>query len=249
VDAVKKAGEAKKQAVGSLFGDDEEMLSIEVQIKELPEYEQMEILEFEKESLGFYVSGHPLDKYRETIDEINYTLSSEIDTLADGSEAIIVGRVEGLTNKISKKGKPFGIANVLDFHGNLEFMLFEDQLRELEEDFDLSKPIAFKVRARVNDFGVSLSVRKIESLKEAKSEKLKTKKAVVVEPPLHVNIPLADDENILYKLFEVVAQNQGKRDMTITIKSKLGDVEIDSGYKINKNAEALIKEIAGVYCD
>jgi DNA polymerase-3 subunit alpha len=249
VDAVKKAGEAKKQAVGSLFGDDEEMLTVEVQIKELPEYEQMEILEFEKESLGFYVSGHPLDKYRETIDEINYTLSSEIDTLADGSEAIIVGRVEGVTNKISKKGKPFGIANVLDFHGNLEFMLFEDQLRELEEDFDLSKPIAFKVRARVNDFGVSLSVRKIESLKEAKTEKLKTKKAVVVEPPLLVNIPLANDDTILYKLFEVVAQNQGKRDMTITIKSKLGDVEIDSGYKINKNAEALIKEIVGVYCD
>jgi DNA polymerase-3 subunit alpha len=60
---------------------------------------------------------------------------------------------------------------------------------------------------------------------------------------------LANDDTILYKLFEVVAQNQGKRDMTITIKSKLGDVEIDSGYKINKNAEALIKEIVGVYCD
>ena len=247
VDAVKKAGEAKKQAVGSLFGDDEEMLTIDVNIKELPEYEQMEILEFEKESLGFYVSGHPLDKYRETIDEINYTLSSEIDTLADGSEAIIVGRVEGVTSKISKKGKPFGIANVLDFHGNLEFMLFEDQLRELEEDFDLTKPIAFKVRARVNDFGVSLSVRKIESLKEAKNEKLKTKKAVPVEPPLHVNIPLGEDESILYKLFEAVAQNQGKREMVITIKSKLGDVEIDSGYKINKNAENLIMALEGVY--
>jgi DNA polymerase-3 subunit alpha len=249
VDAVKKAGEAKKQAVGSLFGDDEEMMSVDVTIKDLPEYEQMEILELEKASLGFYVSGHPLDKYRDTIDEINYTLSSEIDTLSDGSEAIIVGRVEGLTNKISKKGKPFGIANVLDLHGNLEFMLFEDQLRELEVDFDLTKPIAFKVRARVNDFGVSLSVQKIESLKEAKSEKLKTKKVEKIEPALQVNIPLGEDESILYKLFEVVAQNQGKRDMTITIKSKLGDVEIDSGYKINKNAEQLLTQLEGVYCE
>lgn len=249
IDAVKKASEAKKQAVGSLFGDDEEMMNIDVKINELSEYEQMDILELEKSSLGFYVSGHPLDKYRETIDEINYTLSSEIDTLADGSEAIIVGRVEGITKKISKKGKPFGIANVLDFHGNLEFMLFEDQMKELEDDFDLSKPIAFKVKARVNDFGTSLSVRKIESLKEAKSEKLKTKKAVVEEPPLHVNIPLSDDDSILYTLFEIVSQNQGKRDMVLTIKSKLGDIEIDSGYKINKQAQALIKNIEGIYCE
>ena len=249
VDAVKKAGEAKKQATGSLFGDDEEMMSVDVSINNFEEYEQMDILELEKSSLGFYVSGHPLDKYRESIDEINHTLSSEIDTLGDGSEAIIVGRVENIVKKISKKGKPFGIASVLDFHGTLEFMLFEDQLKELEEDFDLTKPIAFKVRARVNDFGVSLSVRKIESLKEAKKEKLKTKKVEVKEEPLSVYIPLADDDAILFQLFEVVAGNQGKRDMMITIKSKLGDIEIDSGYKINKNAENLIKGIEGIYCE
>ena len=249
VDAVKKAGEAKKQATGSLFGDDEEMMTVDVSINNFEEYEQMDILELEKSSLGFYVSGHPLDKYRESIEEINHTLSSEIDTLSDGSEAIIVGRVEGVTKKISKKGKPFGIAAVLDLHGTLEFMLFEDQLKELEEDFDLTKPIAFKVKARVNDFGVSLSVRKIESLKEAKKEKLKTKKVEVQQEPLSVYIPLADDDAILFQLFEVVANNQGKRDMLITIKSKLGDVEIDSGYKINKNAESLIKGIEGIYCE
>jgi DNA polymerase-3 subunit alpha len=248
VDAVKKAGEAKKQAVGSLFGDDEDMTTVSINLKEMPEYEDMEILEMEKESLGFYVSGHPLDKYRESIDEINHTLSSQIEELADGSEAIIVGKVETVVNKISKKGKPFGIATVMDLHGSIEFMLFEDQLKELEEDFDLSKPIAFKVRARVNDFGTSLSVRKIESLKDAKKEKLKTKKVEQVEPPLHVFVDYTDNEMILYNLFEVVSQNQGKRDMIITVKSKLGNIEIDSGYKINKNVEELIKPLDGVYC-
>jgi DNA polymerase-3 subunit alpha len=248
VDSVKKAGEAKKQAVGSLFGDDEEMTTVALTLKEMPEYDAMEILEMEKESLGFYVSGHPLDKYRESIDEINHTLSSQIDELADGSEAIIVGKVESVVNKISKKGKPFGIATIMDFHGSLEFMLFEDQLKELEEDFDLSKPIAFKVRARVNDFGTSLSVRKIESLKDAKKEKLKTKKVEQVEPPLHVYVDYTENEMILYNLFEVVSQNQGKRDMIITVKSKLGDIEIDSGYKINKSVEELIKPLDGIYC-
>ena len=47
---------------------------------------------------------------------------------------------------MSKKGKKFGIATIMDFHGTIELMLFEDRLKELKDDFDLNEPIAFKVR-------------------------------------------------------------------------------------------------------
>jgi len=135
----------------------------------------------------------------------------------------------------------------MDFHGSLELMLFEDRLKELEEDFDLSKPIAFKVKAKVNDFGTQLSLRKMTSLKEAKKEKLKTKKIEEIEPPLNIAVNYSEDMDILYKIHEIVSQNQGKRQMMITIKSKLGDVEIDSGYYIGKGVESMLKEINGVY--
>jgi len=79
IDTAKKAGEAKKMAVGSLFGEGTEMTTVSLELTPMEEFEPMEILEMEKESLGFYVSGHPLDKYREILDGINYTLSSEID--------------------------------------------------------------------------------------------------------------------------------------------------------------------------
>ncbi|MCK5294572.1 MAG: DNA polymerase III subunit alpha, partial [Arcobacteraceae bacterium] len=247
VEAAGKAAQAKKQAVGSLFGDSEEMTTIEVNLKEMVEYDDKDILEYEKASLGFYVSGHPLDRFRETLDEINYTLSSEIDEIADGSEALLIGKIEGIQKRISKKGNPFGIATIMDLHGSFELMLFESVIKEIEEDFDLEKPIAFKVKVTVDDFGTKMSVKKVESLKEAKKEKIKLKKAVAIEPPLNVFLDYDEDEMILYKLFEVVSANQGKRELIITIKSKLGDVEIDSGYKINKNAESVLKEIDGVY--
>ena len=247
VEAAGKAAQAKKQAVGSLFGDSEEMTTIEVKIKEMPEYDDKEILEFEKASLGFYVSGHPLDRFRETLDNINYTLSSEIDEIADGSEALLIGKVEHIQKRISKKGNPFGIATIMDLHGSFELMLFESIIKEIEEDFDMEKPIAFKVRVTVDDFGTKMSVKKVESLKEAKKEKIKLKKAAPAEPPLNVFLDYDEDEMILYKLFEVVSQNQGKRELILTIKSKLGDVELDSGYKINKNAETVLKELDGVY--
>ena len=248
VEAAGKAAQAKKQAVGSLFGDDEDMTKIEVSINDMPEYDGKEILEFEKASLGFYVSGHPLDEYRESLDEIKYTLSSEIDTLSDGSEALLVGKIETIVEKVSKKGNKFGIATIMDLHGNIELMLFEDRIKELREDFDLTKPIAFKVRAKIDDFGVKFNLLKIESLKEAKSEKLKKgKKVEKVQPPLNISIEFSNDDKIIYELFEIISTNQGKREVTLTIKSKLGDVELDSGYYVNNNVEGLLKELQGVY--
>ena len=74
------------------------------------------------------LSGHPLDEFREKIDELNYTLSSEIEGVKDGSFAIFIGKVEEIQNKISKKGNAFGIVNLMDFHGNIEIMLFSDKL-------------------------------------------------------------------------------------------------------------------------
>ena len=248
VEAVGKASQAKKMVVGSLFGDDEELTKIELVLKEMPEFDNMEVLEYEKESLGFYVSGHPLDKYRETLEDINYTLSSQFDEIPDGSEVLLVGKIETITKKISKKGNPFGIATIMDLHGNFELMLFESMMQDLEENFDITKPLAFKVRVTVDDFGTKFNIKKIETLKEAKTEKLKTKKKEKILPPLNISLNYTEDTAILYKIFEIVAQNQGKRELIITIKSKLGDIEIDSGYKINNNVENLLKELDGIYC-
>ena len=248
VETAGKAAQAKKQAVGSLFGDDEDMTKIDISLNDMPEYEDKEILEFEKASLGFYVSGHPLDEFRESLDGIKYTLSSEIDTLADGSEALLVGKIETIVERVSKKGNKFGIATIMDLHGNIELMLFEDRIKELREDFDLTKPIAFKVGVKIDDFGTKFSLKKIESLKEAKTEKLKKgKKVEKVQAPLNIAIEFSEDDKIIYELFNIISQNQGKREVTLTIKSKLGDVELDSGYYVNNNAEALLKELTGVY--
>ena len=59
-----------------------------------------------------------------------------------------------------------------------------------------------------------MNILKIESIKEAKNEK-SNKKKEVVEPPITIAIPYSDDENIMYKLFDIVANNQGKRELKL----------------------------------
>lgn len=253
IDTAKKAGEAKKMAVGSLFGEGDEMTSVTLELTHMDEFEPMEILEMEKESLGFYVSGHPLDKYRETLDGINYTLSSEIDDLADGSQALFIGKIEEITEKISKKGNKFGIANIMDLHGNIELMLFENRLKELDEDFDLNKPIAFKVKITKDGDFTRMNILKIESLKDAKKEKIKVKKEEKhtpepEQPPLILALNLMPDAKTVEDLMCLVERYPGKRPLELHIKSKLADVIIESKLKVSEMILEEAKEL-GVYLE
>ena len=247
VETVGKAAQAKKMATGSLFGDCDELTKIDIELEHLPEYNAKEILEFEKASLGFYVSGHPLDQYREQLEKVNYTLSSQIDELADGSQAIFVGKIENITEKISKKGNKFGIATIMDLHGNIELMLFEDRLKELKESYNLEEPIAFKVRISKDDNFTRMNILKIETILDAQKEKVKTKQKEVQEPPLTIALPFTNDESTMYKLFDIVANNQGKRELKLLIKSKLADLELETGFKVTSQVENLIQQIEGVY--
>jgi len=253
IDMAKKAGDAKKQAIHSLWGDDEEMTSVTLELTHMEEFEPMEILEMEKESLGFYVSGHPLDKYRETLSEINYTLSSEIDDLADGSQAMFIGKIEGIVEKISKKGNKFGIANIMDLHGNIELMLFENRLKELDEDFDLSKPIAFKVKITKDDNFTRMNILKISSIKDAKKTKVKVQKEEKhtpepVQPPLILALNLMPDAKTVEDLMCLVERYPGKRPLELHIKSKLADVIIESKMKVSEMILEEAKEL-GVYLE
>ncbi len=250
-EAAGKAMLAKKQAVGSLFGDGEEMTSVEVEIKDMPEYDLLDILAIEKESLGFYVSGHPLDKYREQLDQINYTLSSEIDDLADGSQALFIGKIEEINTRISKKGNKFGIANIMDLHGNIELMLFENRLQELEEDFDLNKPIAFKVKITKDGDFTRMNILKIESLKDAKKEKVKVKKEQKHTPepqsePVILAMNLLPDEKMIEELYCLAQKYPGRHPLQLTIKSKLQDIIIESKMRVSRSILLEAKEL-GIY--
>ena len=243
VETAKKGSSLKKDAQFSLFGDDEEVTAVELSLKNMDEYELKALLDFEKDTLGFYVSGHPLDNFREQIDAINYTLSSEVENIEDGSTAIFIGKVEEITKKMSKKGSQFGLVNLMDFHGNIEVMLFSDKVDQLEA-MDLDEPIAFKVKVTHTEMFTRISVSKIMTLAEAKKEAKKVETKIVEnlppQEPLQLRIRLSDNLEALEKLYTLIRRHPGRREIRLTIVSKLADVVIDSAIRVdNKVIEEL----------
>ncbi len=235
VTAGSEAARAKKMAENSLFGDAQEMVTIKIELEDLPEYENKNILQLEKETLGFYVSGHPLDEFREEIETLEYTLSSQIDELGDGSKTLFVGKIEGIETKISKKGNKFGIVNLMDFHGNIEIMVFEKTMVELAM-MDQNRPVCFKVAISKDDQFTRMRVLKVLPIENAKKEKLEVKRQItpVNQDPIFVKIEIGNDPEILHKLHQLVVEYPGSRPLKLILSSKLQDVVIESKISVNE---------------
>ena len=248
LESAAKVAQMKKMAAGSLFGENQDMVIATLEISHFDEYEMMHILQMEKESLGFYVSGHPLDTYKELLDDIDYTLSSDIETIADGSHALFVGKVEEIKEKISKKGNKFGIITLMDLHGTIELMLFEDKLQELQEEFDLSKPIGFKVKITKDSDNIRFNLLKIVRLKDAKKEKIKFIKEElpleVKEKPKAISLILdiESEKELLQKLLSLVVGCPGEHPLELHIKSDKIDVLIESGLRVGEEIYTQIKQ-------
>jgi len=94
---------------------------------DVPEWSKDDRLAHEKELLGFYVTGHPLDKFRGVIDSDRYHrigLLDEIEINNPRDRFPFAGMVRSLEAKTTKTGKPFGVLIIEDFTGSAEVMLW-----------------------------------------------------------------------------------------------------------------------------
>ena len=88
-------------------------------------------LQGEKEMLGFYVTGHPLDSYEEKIAELATHDSSRLEGLEKGRELALCGIITGVQRRRNREGKPWASLMIEDREGNIEAMVFTTQFDRL----------------------------------------------------------------------------------------------------------------------
>ena len=120
----------RAQSINSLFGD--EMASAITRPKLPTDYEEwgtIARLNQEKEYVGIYLSGHPLDDYKIVVVKKCNTTAAELADIktSDRTTVTFAGIVTSLREGISKTGKPYGIAKVEDFTGAGELAMFGDE--------------------------------------------------------------------------------------------------------------------------
>ncbi|MDL0088453.1 DNA polymerase III subunit alpha [Campylobacter gastrosuis] len=206
MDACKNAAQIKRNASESLFGDDDSMSEVKVDfVINKNEFSTKDLLKFEQESTGIYISGHPLDEYKDQISRIKYTISSEFETLPQSAEILVVGKIEDFGTRIAKSGRKIGSLNVLDFHGNIEIAVFEreiDMIDEILSDLSLKEqPHAFKINIERDDKFARIRLISIFTLEEAADlnfniKEIKQKKFNQKQPNLEPVKPSKNYKNL-----------------------------------------------------
>jgi len=164
----KNISENKEQKQSSLFSDDTNQASYLTNYKNLPNWLNNEILSKEFESVGFYLSNHPLEDFKHMLDQYKVKLYSDFEN-NDDSEAFIAGTVMSIKERKSSKGNPFAIVKFSDSGKVYELFLFSDILENNRKHLTEGKSFLITVikdkGSETNRF-TRINVRKIVSLEE-----------------------------------------------------------------------------------
>jgi len=127
-----------------------------ITLKNAPHAEPDEKLKWEKELLGLYISGHPLDKHREKLEKTKANIERATTDFKPGMEVTVGGLIEDTRIVITKKGDRMAFLRLADFTGTIEVVVFSRVFAEHREKIEPEKCIA--LRGRLSDRNDELSI-------------------------------------------------------------------------------------------
>ena len=141
------------------FAGEEEKRDFQITFPDVGEFPKEELLAYEKEALGIYVSGHPLEAYEETwrnnITAVSIDFMVDPDTekakVADGSYVTVGGMITGKTVKTTRNNKLMAFVTLEDLMGSVEVIVFPKDYEGKREMFAEESKVFIQGRASVGD--------------------------------------------------------------------------------------------------
>ncbi len=124
-----------------------------------------ERLAWEKELLGLYISGHPLDKFRSVLEKREFTIARLKEEMQEGMTVVIGGIVEEVKNIITKKNEVMAFLRLADLTASIEVVVFPKVYEEFKKLFVAEGCIAIKGRFSTRNGTPSLIAEKAKELK------------------------------------------------------------------------------------
>jgi len=225
------------------FATPEDKEEFKESLPNVGEYSKEVMLQFEKEVLGIYVSGHPLEDFRTlltkntTATATDFMLDQETDTVKinDGERAVIGGMITGKTIKYTKTNKPMAFINLEDLYGSVEVIVFPKDYEKYSSMLTEDKKIFVEGRASV------------EEDKDAKliCERIKTFDDV----PKKLWIQFADMkayEEGYQKLIQILDTSDGRDHVWVYVAKENKRKDLGPGYTVSATA-ALTEALSEVF--
>lgn len=175
------------------------------------QFPKNEMLAYEKELLGFYVSGHPLDDYKGIAEALTNFDIEKIDQLGDRVEFQICGIASGVTTKLSRRdNRPWAFFNLGTLQGSVQLNCYADAYGDYGHNLGNEKLVLVKGSVFKNEEGARLSVAEIYPLETSVPDQVK-----------HITWildPNKDTESFFYEYREALDATRGSTTSDIAFK-------------------------------
>jgi DNA polymerase-3 subunit alpha len=194
----------KNSAQMSLFdtGDDEGLAINLPAIPAMDEWDDHEKLQQEKETLGFYVTGHPLDRYAETLEKFTNVNALSIREVADKHAVRIGGTISACKVIRTRKDDLMGFVTLEDLSGSVEVVVFPSIYSACADLLTSDRAVLVQGSAQVEEKGVKILADAIISMEKAEA-------TWTVEVRLMVN-PTMTDREALTRVYRTLRRYPGQ---------------------------------------
>ena len=211
----------RERGQASLFGEGE----VEISVESLPDVEpwsEEETMRQERDALGFYLSSHPLDRYRAEIETCSTVAVSALRDLGDSVSVRLGGILTAVKSTVDRKGNTMAFATLEDFTGTVELLVFSDPYGKFQTLIRPESPVLVTGRTtcRENE-EPKIIVAKVVSLPGALDE-IPATVHLRIEADRLDEVLVHDLERLVERypgnsriLFHLVAENRGEVEMGV----------------------------------
>jgi DNA polymerase-3 subunit alpha len=229
----------------SLFGDamgkgKEDLATIEQKLlPAVPEWKDAEILAGERESLGFFLTRHPLDPHRETVTRFATAKSSELQPLGEKAEVTLGGMITSIRTLLDKKGNTMAFLTLEDFHGQVDCVVFGSVYGENRQAIHQDAVVFIRGKVSLSREAPSIIVDKVLPAAEATGQ---------LRVSVSAELVLEETTGDMLKRFrDVLMQHRGNDPVYYSFRRKsdeavAGPFKVGSHFKV-KGTDALKDEL------
>ena len=199
----------------------------ESRLPETPDWDEHTRLSNEKEILGFFITGHPLERYREKLEDLRALSTAELAAMKSSTgkdeSLTTAGIITNLRVLKSKRGDFYAQAALEDLSGSIEMLVFPDAFKKLHDKVKMEVPVLVRGGVRIEEgANPKLTANDIISLEDVK---------VPLPKSLRIRVPLEKaSENTVDELHLLFSQRKGDAKV-------LFDVEREGDFMVVMEAE------------
>ncbi len=217
---------------------------------DVDEWPEHELLAAEYSTLGFYISGHPLDKYAGRLQDLKAIDLSTLEGRRNGEDIVVAGIIVQLRPMRSRRGARWAILTLQDRTGVIEALVFPEAFQKLEPILKAATPLLVKGRITVEDVGTRVIVSDARLLDQVRDPVANGAAQTIGAPSLlRVRVSRsAMDTTIINQLHELFASRPGRCRIAFELVQDDGsEATIDAGSAVRADRELVerVRELCG----